>query len=295
MDDEAKRKAAAALGCSVSELRDGSCMGGGPFRGGLQGKPKQQSKMPKSAPDSGDMEESRREAAIKLGLTPDQLKGLEAQATKPGEEQAKERPIVPDAKPLPQGDTGRYKWRQTPSELEIIVPIDETDKARDVVWKVTQTNITLGIKGKEVLKNARLYHEVKLGGSHTWQLDKENGQRCILATLEKSKLHEMWNAVEQDCPTDASSSAASMQEPMKAQKPEAQQPVAPPAVSDSPQQKSPVKAPIASSDSNENVIKELSKVEEDLRKVRAQIDAMRKQEESLLEHQKSLKAKLGQT
>lgn len=150
------------------------------------------------AMETPEMEESRRQAAIKLGLTPDQLKGLEAQATKPGEQKSDQRPVVPDAKPLPQGDTGRYRWRQTSSEVEIIVPIDDRVRARDISWSVSRTHLTLGVKGQEVLNNARLTHEVKLGAGHTWQLDTDEGQRCIVATLEKKDLHETWFAIEED-------------------------------------------------------------------------------------------------
>merc|ERR1711924_258999 len=130
-------------------------------------------------------------------------------AVKQGQPAPDHRPIVPVEKPLPSGDTGRYKWRQSASEVEIVVPIGDAIKARDIVWKISQTHITLGVKGQEVLRNARLAFDLKLGGGHLWQIDTEAGQRCILATLEKAKTHEEWHSVERE-PADQNAASASV-------------------------------------------------------------------------------------
>eukprot|EP00929_Paragymnodinium_shiwhaense_P024686 TRINITY_DN1510_c0_g1_i1.p1 TRINITY_DN1510_c0_g1~~TRINITY_DN1510_c0_g1_i1.p1 ORF type:complete len:259 (+),score=60.10 TRINITY_DN1510_c0_g1_i1:121-897(+) len=142
------------------------------------------------------MEESRRQAAIQLGMTPDQVRELEKQAVQPGQEAPEGRPVVPDAAPLPSGDTGWYRWRQTASEVEVLVPIEDHVKSQDIAWSITKTHITFGVAGREALKNARLAHSVNVSEGHTWQIDYDEGRRCVVATIEKRKLHEKWLSVE---------------------------------------------------------------------------------------------------
>jgi len=212
------------------------------------------------------MEESRRQAAIQLGLTPDQLKGLEAQAQRPGEERSDTRPVVPDARPLPEGDVGRYRWRQTPAEVEIVVPVDAGVRARDVAWSISQTHLTLGVKGREALKDAKLVHTVKLGGGHAWQLDSDRGQRCILATLEKKALHEQWPSVEAEPPASRDEAACELAAPAAAGK------------------------GAAAAADRESAKKELASVEQELEQVRASMAALRQRLGSLEAKQRELRA-----
>lgn len=232
------------------------------------------------------MEESRRQAAIKLGLTPDQLKGLEAQATKPGQQASDKRPIVPAAEALPEGDTGRYRWRQTPSELEIVVPIDANVRARDVAWSISHSHITVGVKGREALRNARLRHDVKLGGGHSWQLDADRGERCILVTLEKKHLHDKWLAIEAD-PSDPAGASmvvevadTSSGPAVKAVRSDV---VSQPAVCAGHAGPS---EPSGSSAAEQ----ELASVEKELRNVQSQLDDLRCKEQRLKSRQEELKA-----
>lgn len=267
--------------------------------------------------DSPEVEESRREAAIKLGMTPEQLKGLEKQATRSGQQQVDTRPIVPDAKPLPAGDTGQYRWRQTPTEVEILVPIADGIKARDVSWSISATHITLGVKGREVLRNAKLVNDVKLGAGHLWQIDTEAGQRCILATLEKAKLHEVWYCIEAGDPsasaTEAahkdSTSAASTEAACKFNKAASGSTPSPanlhsggtaaahgygsaPAHGDPATSKAVGSGSVVTwgNASTSPANEELTSVERELEDVRAKIAKLRKKEDELLERQRVLKS-----
>lgn len=232
------------------------------------------------------MEESRRQAAIKLGLTPDQLKGLEAQATKPGQQASDKRPIVPAAEALPEGDTGRYRWRQTPSELEIVVPIDANVQARDVAWSISHSHITVGVKGREALQNARLSHDVKLGGGHSWQLDTDRGQRCILVTLEKKNMHEKWLAIEAD-PLDPAGVSMAVEEVAGTSLGPAVKTVSSDSIGQPPVCASRVcpSEPFGSSAAE----RELATVEKELRNVQSQLDDLRCKEQRLKSRQEELK------
>lgn len=229
------------------------------------------------------MEESRRQAAIQLGLTPDQLKGLEAQAQKPGEhnnQPSDKRPVVPDAQPLPEGEVaGRYRWRQTPTEVEIIVPVEDVVKARDIAWFINQTHLTVGVKGREVLKKAKLTHDVKLGAGHNWQMDSDRGQRCILVTLEKKGLHEKWLAIESDMEDGTTEVETQDVRPSPVAS------ISPAVAAVGPAMSAP-EAPLAV----ESARKELAQVEAELLDVKAQISALCNRQASLMSRQKELRA-----
>jgi len=126
--------------------------------------------------------------------------------------------------------------------------------------------------------------QVKLGGGHTWQIDADKGQRCILVTIEKKNLHEKWLAIEGD-DFEATASDVTMSDPPSSSAPAARE--LPPAATG---QK---KEAACSGPETKAAQEELATVETQLHDVQMQMASLRSREEALKARQQALRDKLG--
>lgn len=88
-------------------------------------------------------------------------------------------------------DKSQYTWRQKDDALTVVIPIDKKIKGKDVTWDIAPKKLTVGIRGKECIKEEELWRPVKTDDS-LWEIEEEDGQRCIICTLIKAK-DGSWN------------------------------------------------------------------------------------------------------
>eukprot|EP01061_Rhynchopus_euleeides_P006272 TRINITY_DN1533_c1_g1_i1.p1 TRINITY_DN1533_c1_g1~~TRINITY_DN1533_c1_g1_i1.p1 ORF type:complete len:292 (+),score=139.64 TRINITY_DN1533_c1_g1_i1:49-876(+) len=81
-----------------------------------------------------------------------------------------------------------YTWSQDATEVTVVVPIAKI-KSKDLTWKVEPHNLTMGVRGKEVLQAEELWGTVKTDDS-LWEIDERDGERCMIATLVKATTGE---------------------------------------------------------------------------------------------------------
>ena len=88
--------------------------------------------------------------------------------------------------------TPPYTWRQTPTEVEIAIPIQQHVPSKDIQWRLSRNRITAGKKGDVVFDGDLLAGTLAPDGNHCWQFDVHAGQRCMMISLEKRRLGDRW-------------------------------------------------------------------------------------------------------
>ena len=77
-----------------------------------------------------------------------------------------------------------FAWTQTSDEIVVVVPIAKI-KSKDLTWKIEPHTITMGIRGKEALKEEVLWSTAKTDDS-LWEIEERDGERCMIATIVKA-------------------------------------------------------------------------------------------------------------
>uniref|UniRef100_A0A3Q3E4L6 Nuclear migration protein nudC n=1 Tax=Labrus bergylta TaxID=56723 RepID=A0A3Q3E4L6_9LABR len=142
--------------------------------------------------DGPRIQELTEEEAEKLQSELDKVISLSFDSESEGEEDAKDKDkLKPNAGN--GADLPNYKWTQSLSEVDLVVPFDVTFriKGRDVVVDIQRRTIKVGLKGHPPVIEGQLCNEVKVEES-SWLLDDG---KVVTVHLEKINKMEWWNKI----------------------------------------------------------------------------------------------------
>ena len=78
-----------------------------------------------------------------------------------------------------------FRYQDTWTETTVKMPISDSIKARDIVFKLTPSTLTLGLKGSEPAVNGELWGLVK-PDDIVWEIDHDPKLgRCVVLPLKK--------------------------------------------------------------------------------------------------------------
>lgn len=89
---------------------------------------------------------------------------------------------------------GKYYFKKGDDEgeeLKVFIPLEENVKAKDCDIKIGKKTLKVGVKGLEPIIDDALFKECNDADS-SWEIDKDNGNRCVIVTLMKKSKWDKW-------------------------------------------------------------------------------------------------------
>lgn len=102
-----------------------------------------------------------------------------------------------DKEPPPPGNgmiLDDYSWTQQLSDLQVVVPVPDGIKGKDLVVDIKSKKLKVGIKGKDPVIDGELHKRVILDDCF-WTLETTDGQKEVVITLQKENQMEWWKCV----------------------------------------------------------------------------------------------------
>lgn len=101
---------------------------------------------------------------------------------------------------------GKYYWNapDESEEVKAFIPIEDTTKSKDLDISFKKLHLKAGLKGQEAVIDDALWKEIDPDES-SWQIDKDQGKRCVILTLVKKSKWDRWEYLVkcEDVPGDA--------------------------------------------------------------------------------------------
>ena len=87
-----------------------------------------------------------------------------------------------------------YSWTQTSEQITIFMPICTAIKPRDILYELTPTTLTLGVKGEQPVIDGLMYNAVRTDESW-WEIDTVDGKRSVKLMIQKETQREQWKVL----------------------------------------------------------------------------------------------------
>ena len=163
-------------------------------------KEKQQQQQPKPASAPPDVEGFSPASAPRVEAMPEDASKARVDISDPAAPQNPNQVVI--------GTAPQYKWKERQSYLELVVPVPESVKKKDVLVHLTNRVLMVGFKTPEGMESwvvgGDLFGPIELEASF-WVLSKDftdeltEGKACIEVRLEKKEpMRRIWSTVFKD-------------------------------------------------------------------------------------------------
>jgi len=105
------------------------------------------------------------------------------------EDKNKLRPNIGNGADLPN-----YVWTQNLKEANIQIPVPDGTSSKQIVWEISRTNMTVGVKGAKPILKGKLFADVRPDECH-WTLEEAKGGKILSIHLDKVADMQWWDKI----------------------------------------------------------------------------------------------------